>query len=92
VDCVYCYWNQIHGYTPEDVYKDEERVRTLRILADNMAYLIKCKKAAALPLPKEPPPGQPLRYAWYCVQRELCAIDFEFIARLLTIMEEVRYS
>ncbi|MDR1971132.1 MAG: flavodoxin family protein [Treponema sp.] len=50
-----CYWNQIHGYTPEDVYKDEEGVRTLRILANNMAYLIKCKKAAALPLPEEPP-------------------------------------
>jgi multimeric flavodoxin WrbA len=50
-----CYWNQIHGYTPEDVYKDEEGVRTLRILANNMAYLIKCKKAAALQLPEEPP-------------------------------------
>jgi multimeric flavodoxin WrbA len=50
-----CYWNQIHGYTPEDVYKDEEGVRTLRILANNMAYLIKCKKTAALPLPEEPP-------------------------------------
>jgi multimeric flavodoxin WrbA len=50
-----CYWNQIHGYTPEDVYKDEEGVRTLRILANNMAYLIKCKNTAALPLPEEPP-------------------------------------
>ncbi|GHV35889.1 FMN reductase [Spirochaetia bacterium] len=50
-----CYWNQIHGYTPEDVYKDEEGVRTLRILANNMAYLIKCKAAANIPLPEEPP-------------------------------------
>jgi multimeric flavodoxin WrbA len=50
-----CYWNQIHGYTPEDVYKDEEGVRTLRILANNMAYLIKCKKAADIAEPEEPP-------------------------------------
>jgi multimeric flavodoxin WrbA len=50
-----CYWNQIHGYTPEDVYKDEEGVRTLRILANNMAYLIKCKKAANIAEPEEPP-------------------------------------
>jgi hypothetical protein len=52
-----CYWNQIHGYTPEDVYKDEEGVRTLRILANNMAYLIKCKQAANIPLPEELPPA-----------------------------------
>jgi multimeric flavodoxin WrbA len=49
-----CYWNQIHGYTPEDVYKDEEGVRTLRVLANNMAYLIKCKNAANIAMPEEP--------------------------------------
>jgi multimeric flavodoxin WrbA len=50
-----CYWNQIHGFTPEDVYKDEEGVRILRILANNMAYLIKCKKAANIAEPEDPP-------------------------------------
>jgi multimeric flavodoxin WrbA len=49
-----CYWNQIHGFTPEDVYKDEEGVRTLRVLANNMAYLIKCKNAANLTMPEDP--------------------------------------
>jgi multimeric flavodoxin WrbA len=49
-----CYWNQIHGYTPEDVYADEEGVRTLKILANNMAYLIKCKYAANIAMPEEP--------------------------------------
>jgi multimeric flavodoxin WrbA len=49
------YWNQIHGFTPEDVYKDEEGVRTLRVLANNMAYLIKCKLAANIAEPEEPP-------------------------------------
>ena len=50
-----CYWNQIHGYTPEDVYADEEGVYTLRLLADNMAYLLRCMEKAALPLPEQPP-------------------------------------
>ena len=50
-----CYLNQIHGYTPEDVYKDEEGVRTLQVLANNMAYLIKCKHAANIAEPEEPP-------------------------------------
>ena len=49
-----CYWNQIHGYTPEDVYKDEEGVRTLKVLANNMAYLIKCKHAANIAMPDDP--------------------------------------
>lgn len=52
-----CYWNQIHGFTPEDVYADKEGVRTLQVLADNMAYLIRCRAAANLPLPIEPPPA-----------------------------------
>jgi len=50
-----CYWNGIHGHTPEDVYADEEGVRVMKILANNMAYLIKCKTQANLELPEEPP-------------------------------------
>jgi multimeric flavodoxin WrbA len=49
-----CYWNQIHGFTPEDVYKDAEGVRTLQILANNMAYLIKCKAQSNVSIPEEP--------------------------------------
>lgn len=36
------YWNQIHGNTPEEVLKDEEGVQTMKNLADNMAWLLKC--------------------------------------------------
>ncbi len=36
------YWNQVHGHTPEDVLKDEEGLQTMRTLAQNMAWLIKC--------------------------------------------------
>lgn len=46
------YWNQIHGSTPEDVIKDEEGVRTLKVLANNMAYLIKCKKESNVEIPE----------------------------------------
>lgn len=39
------YWNMVHGNTPEEVEKDEEGLQTMRVLAQNMAYLIKCKYA-----------------------------------------------
>jgi multimeric flavodoxin WrbA len=35
------YWNSVHGYTPEDVRKDEEGLQTMRTLGKNMAFLIK---------------------------------------------------
>ena len=47
-----CYWNGLFGYTPEDVYADKEGVRVMRTLADNMAYLIKCKKQSNIELPE----------------------------------------
>ena len=39
------YWNQVHGSSPEDVLKDEEGLQTLRTLADNMTYLLRCLRA-----------------------------------------------
>lgn len=36
------YWNQVHGTNPEEVLKDEEGMQTMRTLAMNMAWLIKC--------------------------------------------------
>lgn len=35
------YWNSVHGYTPDDVRKDEEGMQTMRTLGRNMAFLIK---------------------------------------------------
>lgn len=35
------YWNMVHGYTAEDVMKDEEGISTMRVLGKNMAFLIK---------------------------------------------------
>lgn len=39
------YWNQVHGFTPEDVRKDEEGLQTMRTLALNMAWLLDSIKA-----------------------------------------------
>jgi multimeric flavodoxin WrbA len=53
------YWNMVHGATPEDVRKDEEGLQTMRTLARNMAWFLKCKEAGAkvgvaLPSREEP--------------------------------------
>jgi multimeric flavodoxin WrbA len=36
------YWNNAHGRGPEDVPKDLEGMQTMRTLAKNMAWLLKC--------------------------------------------------
>lgn len=36
------YWNQVHGFTPDDVRKDLEGLQTMRTLGNNMAWLLKC--------------------------------------------------
>ena len=35
------YWNQVHGFTAEDVKKDAEGLQTMRTLARNMTFLMK---------------------------------------------------
>lgn len=39
------YWNQIHGNTPEQAMQDAEGLQTMRTLAQNMVWLMKCKEA-----------------------------------------------
>ena len=39
------YWNMVHGFRPEDVLKDKEGMQTMRTLAQNMAWLLKCIEA-----------------------------------------------
>lgn len=41
------YWNEVHGFTAEDVEKDLEGLQTMRNLGRNMAFLIKAIKAQA---------------------------------------------
>ena len=40
------YWNQVHGFSAEDVEKDLEGLQTMRNLARNMAFLLKAIGAA----------------------------------------------
>lgn len=50
------YWNMVHGATPEDVRKDLEGLQTMRVLAKNMAWFLKCKDAgvkAGVPVPAQ---------------------------------------
>lgn len=39
------YWNVVHGNTPEEVKQDREGLQTMRNLARNMAWLLKCIEA-----------------------------------------------
>ena len=39
------YWNEFHALTKDDVPKDEEGTQTLRNLARNIAWVMKCLKA-----------------------------------------------
>ena len=39
------YWNQIHGTNSEEALKDEEGMQTMRNLAQNMAFILKCIEA-----------------------------------------------
>lgn len=52
------YWNQVHGFTPQDVQKDKEGLQTMRTLGENIAWLLKCidaGKKAGVVFPKYEP-------------------------------------
>ncbi len=46
------YWSMVHGNTPSDVAKDIEGLQIMRVLAKNMAYMIKAFKLANIEKPK----------------------------------------
>ncbi len=39
------YWNNVHGRTPGEASQDEEGLRTMRNLAHNMAWMLRCIEA-----------------------------------------------
>ncbi len=39
------YWNQVHGNTPDEVRQDAEGLQTMRTLAVNMVWLLRCIEA-----------------------------------------------
>ena len=49
------YWNQVHGAVPREAEEDAEGLQTMRNLARNMAWMLKCfeaGKAAGVALPQ----------------------------------------
>lgn len=51
------YWNQVHGNSPEETLRDEEGIQTVRLLAKNMSWLLKCielGKQNGIPFPEQP--------------------------------------
>lgn len=53
------YWNMVHGDTPEEVLQDTEGMQTMRTLARNMAWILKCidagkKVGIVYPGPEQP--------------------------------------
>ena len=53
------YWNQVHGNEPGEVEQDLEGLQTMRTLALNMVWLLKCieiGRAAGITAPEPEPP------------------------------------
>ncbi len=53
------YWNMVHGATPEDALQDAEGLQTMRTLARNMAWMLRCFEAGreagiSIPAPEAP--------------------------------------
>ncbi len=55
------YWNEVHGSKAEDVAKDEEGCQTMRILADNMAWMLRCIEAGKEQGIEAPAPEKKIR-------------------------------
>ena len=54
-----CYWNMVHGNTPDEVRHDLEGMQVMRTLGRNMAWLLKCieiGRAAGITAPEPEPP------------------------------------
>lgn len=47
------YWNEVHGFTADDVEKDAEGLQTMRNLARNMAFLAKAINANKSDIPAQ---------------------------------------
>ncbi len=55
------YWNMVYGTNLEEAEQDEEGMRTMRVLAHNMAYFLRCREAAEAAGVALPPVELPAR-------------------------------
>ena len=49
------YWNSVHGNTPDEVRQDLEGLQTMRVLGNNMAWLLKAMASSTEPRPEQEP-------------------------------------
>ena len=49
------YWNSVHGLLPGEALHDHEGLQTMRTLANNMAYLLKCTERGKESIPEREP-------------------------------------
>lgn len=52
------YWHMVHGGTPEEILQDKEGMQSMRMLAHNMAFWMKCRDIgvkSGIPLPPQEP-------------------------------------
>ena len=52
------YWNMVHRARPEEVKQDLEGLQTMRVLGNNMAFFLQCKKVAlqmGIKMPEQEP-------------------------------------
>lgn len=47
------YWNSVHGRLPGEAAQDAEGLQVMRVLGNNMAWLLKNLKGRAVPLPEK---------------------------------------
>ncbi len=55
------YWNMVYGTNADEAAQDAEGMRTMRVLAHNMAYMLKCKQAGTEAGINPPEPEPPAR-------------------------------
>ena len=55
------YWNMVHGAQAEEVKQDEEGMQTMRTLAKNMAWMLRCIEAGKAAGIERPAPEKKLR-------------------------------
>ena len=50
-----CYWNSVHGFTPDDVRKDKEGLAVMKTIGKNMVHMIASYEKANIAYPEPEP-------------------------------------
>ena len=84
-----CYWNNVHGSCPEDVQKDEEGLRTMRVLGRNMAWLLRCIAGRHRRRRPRPPPGTHGPHKFHPLKHPKAPLPGELSAKLTERLSQI---